>query len=194
MWSGQPNEALVREMADLTPGTALDVGCGEGADAIWLAGQGWAVDAIDVSAKALARAEHAAAAIATDVGGAGSVDVVWHHCRLEDLPGDTAYDLVSVLYPSLVRRDGAVIDALLDAVADGGTLLVVHHAHVDRDRAREHGFDPDTLVRHEDLLAALGPADWTIEEAGEHERTAPAGPGAHHSVDLILRASRKVSA
>ncbi len=191
MWSGQPNEALVREVADQTPGTALDVGCGEGADAIWLAGQGWSVDAIDVSLKALTRGERAAAALTTDVRG---VDVTWRRLGLEDLPNDTAYDLVSVCYPALVRGDGTIIDTLLDAVAEGGTLLVVHHAHIDRERACAHGFDPDDLVRHEDILAALGPAEWTIEEAGEHERTAPDGPGAHHTVDLILRASRKISA
>ena len=186
MWSGKPNEALVREVASLTPGTVLDVGCGEGADAIWLAQQGWAVDAIDVSAKALARAEQGAAQ--------EGVEVSWRHLGLEDLPCDTAYDLVSVFYPALMRADGAVIDVLLDAVAEGGTLLVVHHAHVDRARALEHGFDPDDYVRHEDVLAALGPADWTIEEVGQAPRTAPEGPGAHHHTDLVLRAGRKVTA
>lgn len=186
MWSGRPNEALVREVASLTPGTALDVGCGEGADAIWLARQGWVVDAIDVSAKALARAEQGAAQ--------EGVEVSWRHHGLEDLPTDTAYDLVSAFYPALMRADGSVIDILLDAVAEGGTLLVVHHAHVDRARALEHGFDPDDYVRHEDVLAALNPTDWTIETVGERGRTAPEGPGAHHHTDLVLRASRKVTA
>lgn len=181
VWSGQPNEALVREVADMTPGTALDVGCGEGADAIWLAGQGWAVDAVDVSTTALTRAEQAVAAITTDLR---SVDVTWRHLGLADLPDDTAYDLVSVFYPAFERGDGTIVDTLLDAVAEGGTLLVAHHADV----------DPDDLVRHEDLLAALGPTDWTIEEAGEHPRTTPEGSGSHHTVDLILRASRKMSA
>ena len=186
MWSGHPNEALVREVGTLTPGTALDVGCGEGADAIWLAQQGWVVDALDVSAKALARAEQGAAQ--------ERVDVTWLHHGLEDLPADTAYDLVSAFYPALMRADGSVIDTLLDVVAEGGTLLVVHHAHVDRALALEHGFDPDDYVRHEDVLAALSPTDWTIEQAGESPRTAPQGPGAHHHTDLVLRAIRKMSA
>src|SRR6187401_2080196 len=98
MWSGQPNEALVREVGTLTPGTALDVGCGEGADAIWLAQQGWVVDALDVSAKALARAEQGASQ--------ERVDVTWLHHGLEDLPADTAFDLVSTFYPALMRADG----------------------------------------------------------------------------------------
>ena len=186
MWSGQRNEALVREVATLAAGTALDVGCGEGADAIWLAQQGWAVDAIDVSAKALARAERAAAE--------RGVEVSWRLHGLEDLPADLAYDLVSAFYPALMRADGSVVDTLLDAVAEGGTLLVVHHVHVDRERALEHGFDTDNYVRHEDVLAALSPTDWTIEQAGESARTAPQGPGAHHHTDLVLRASRKMTA
>ena len=56
VWSGEPNPHLVAEVAALTPGTALDVGCGEGADAVWLARQGWAVTAVDVSQVALERA------------------------------------------------------------------------------------------------------------------------------------------
>ena len=186
MWSGQPNEALVREVTGLRPGTALDVGCGEGADAIWLAQQGWQVDAIDVSTKALARAELAAQR--------AGVSVSWGGFGLEELPTDRRYDLVSVFYPALMRGDGAIIDTLLTAVDEGGTLLLVHHARVDRERAHEHGFDPDDYVRHGDVLAALDAADWTIEKAGEFDRTAPEGPGAHHHLDLIVVANRKVSA
>ena len=60
MWSGRPNEALVREVTDLRPGTALDIGCGEGGDAVWLARQGWRVTGIDVSGRALERAARSA--------------------------------------------------------------------------------------------------------------------------------------
>src|SRR4051794_30296354 len=60
MWSGRPNGRLVAEVAELTPGSALDVGCGEGADAIWLARGGWTVTAIDVSDVAIGRAREAA--------------------------------------------------------------------------------------------------------------------------------------
>ncbi|MDX6349032.1 MAG: hypothetical protein QOF84_3822, partial [Streptomyces sp.] len=67
MWSGAPNAALVREVSDLAPGTALDLGCGEGGDAIWLARRGWRVTATDISGIALDRAAgHAAAAGVAD--------------------------------------------------------------------------------------------------------------------------------
>jgi len=180
LWSGQPNEQLVVEASDLDPGTALDVGCGEGADSIWLAERGWRVTAIDVAATALDRAARAAAA--------ADVAVDWQLRGLEEIDAST-YDLVSVFYPALLRGDGAIIETLLERVAPGGLLLVVHHAHVDRDRAREHGFDPDDYVRHVDLVDALAGRDvWRIEVVEERGRTAPEGPGAHHHIDSVLRA------
>ena len=182
MWSGHPNEQLVVEASDLEAGTALDVGCGEGADAIWLAERGWRVTGIDVSARALARAARAA-----EMSGH---DVDWRPIGLADID-TSAYDLVIAFYPALIRDDGTIIETLLDTVAPGGLLLVVHHAFVDRDRAHEHGFDPDNYVRHQDLLDALTERDgWIIEVAEERGRTAPEGPGAHHHTDLILRARR----
>src|ERR671912_1096728 len=67
IWSGQPNQALVTEVSPLPPGRALDVGCGEGADAVWLALRGWSVTALDVSEVALERAKKAAAAAGAEV-------------------------------------------------------------------------------------------------------------------------------
>ena len=182
MWSGHPNEQLVVEVSDLEAGTALDVGCGEGADAIWLAERGWRVTGIDVSARALGRAARAA-----EMAGA---EVDWRTTGLEDI-GTSTYDLVIAFYPALMRGDGSIIETLLGTVAPDGRLLVVHHAYVDLERAREHGFDPDDYVRHEDLLDALaGREGWTIEAVEARERTAPEGPGAHHHTDRLLRARR----
>ena len=69
LWSRNPNPYLVAEAGDLTPGTALDVGAGEGADAIWLASRGWRVTAVDLSAVALERASAHASELGPDIAG-----------------------------------------------------------------------------------------------------------------------------
>jgi SAM-dependent methyltransferase len=93
LWSGQPNGALVAEVAGLTPGRVLDVGCGEGADAVWLASGGWDVTALEVSGVALERA----AGHARDAG----LAVRWVHAGLAEaaLP-PASFDLVSAQYPA----------------------------------------------------------------------------------------------
>jgi len=113
LWSGQPNGALVAEVAGLTPGRVLDVGCGEGADAVWLAGKGWDVTALEVSGVAMARAK----VHERDAGAA----IRWVHAELTEagLPAGS-FDLVSAQYPALLRTPGAVAErALLAAVAPG---------------------------------------------------------------------------
>jgi SAM-dependent methyltransferase len=180
VWSGDPNLAVAVETAGLAPGTALDVGCGEGADAVWLARQGWTVTGLDVSQVALERARAAAA-------GAG-VDVTFLQAGLADaaLPAG-GFDLVSAAYPALPSRPaGAGVRALLGAVAPGGTLLVVHH---DLDPERAHGFDPAAYVGHEDVVAALD-GGWRVVTDERRERTVSAGRGAGHTHDLVLRAVR----
>ena len=121
LWSGAPNGQLVTETSALRPGRALDVGCGEGADALWLAGRGWDVTALDVSRVALDRA----AAQAERTG----AQVQWLHSGLVEaaLP-PASFDLVSAQYPALLRTENHEAErALLAAVAPNGTLLVVHH-------------------------------------------------------------------
>lgn len=124
VWSGRPNELLVQEAGALVPGTALDLGCGEGADAVWLASRGWRVTGVDISATALARAAgHAADA------GVGD-RVAWERHELGPSFPRGSFDLVSAHYlqspVALDRR--SVLHAAARAVAPGGTLLVVMHA------------------------------------------------------------------
>jgi 2-polyprenyl-3-methyl-5-hydroxy-6-metoxy-1,4-benzoquinol methylase len=157
LWSGNPNGALVAEVAGLTPGRVLDVGCGEGADAIWLARGGWAVTALEVSGVALQRAR----AHAVQAG----VEVHWVHAGLAEaaLPAGS-FDLVSAQYPALQRTpDSAAERALLAAVAPGGVLLLVHHAGMETREAGEGDFDPADYVWPR-MVAALLDADWAIED------------------------------
>lgn len=182
MWSGQPNGALVTEVAELVPGTALDVGCGEGADAIWLARQGWKVTAVDPSRVALDRAE----AAAKEAG----VEVMWVQAGLLGMPDGTGvHDLVSAQYPVLRHDIGATaITALLAAVKPGGTLLVVHH-ELDSTHAAEHGCDPAEHVMPGDVAAQLDDR-WEVKIHDTRPRLGPAPPGTHHIRDVVLRARR----
>lgn len=183
VWSGQPNGGLVTEVADLTPGRVLDVGCGEGADAVWLASHGWHVTGLDVSRVALERARQAA----VDAG----VAVQWVCAELLDAPLPTdGYDLVSVQYPALRRTAGGDAErALLGAVAPGGTLLVVTHADIDVHQARVQGFNPADFIAHDDFTAALDES-WQVDLAERRPRQLPGGGGAQHATDLILKAHR----
>ncbi|MEX5707048.1 methyltransferase type 11 [Parafrankia soli] len=184
LWSGQPNGALVAEVAALTPGRVLDVGCGEGADAVWLARGGWDVTALEVSGLALERA----AGHARDAG----VAVRWVHAELTEaaLP-PASFDLVSAQYPALLRTpDAAAERALLAAVAPGGLLLLVHHAGMDTHPVHDSGFDPADYVWPA-MVAALLDDDWEVELNEQRPRVAPdSGAGAHHVDDLVLRARR----
>jgi len=123
-WSGKPNSLLVEEVSDLTPGTALDLECGQGGDAIWLASLGWQVTAADVSATALAfAADRAAAAGVTEA-------IEWErHDLALSFPSGT-FDLVCACYlhsPVRMPRE-RVLRSAAGAVAPGGALVVVGHA------------------------------------------------------------------
>jgi SAM-dependent methyltransferase len=184
LWSGRPNGALVAEVAGLTPGRVLDVGCGEGADAVWLAGRGWDVTALEVSGVALERAARHAA----DAG----VDVRWVHAGLVEasLPAGS-FDLVSAQYPALLRTpDAAPERALLAAVAPGGVLLLVHHAGMETHQPEDGEFDPADYV-WPSMVAALLDDDWVVEVDEVRPRVVPeGGAGAHHAEDVVLRARR----
>ncbi|WP_099021893.1 class I SAM-dependent methyltransferase [Mycolicibacterium palauense] len=121
VWSGRANARLV-EMADgLAPGRALDLGCGEGGDARWLAERGWQVVAVDISDAALQRA-------AEDAGDLAARIDFQHHDLTESFPEGT-FDLVSAqfLHSPVSMDRAAVLRRAADAVAPGGVLLIVDH-------------------------------------------------------------------
>lgn len=187
LWTGLVNDVVLAEVPGLAPGRALDVGCGEGADAVWLARGGWDVTGLDVSEVALDRARAAAAR--------AKVDVTWLLADLADLADDptarATFDLVSAQYPVLRRSTGDdVLRALLGAVAPGGTLLVVFHADMDEEHARAHGFDPADFHWPPDVLARLEPDSWVVELDQIRPRVRDRGPDVPHVRDHVIRARR----
>jgi len=184
-WSGRPNGRLLAEVASLTPGRALDVGCGEGADAIWLARNGWTVTAIDISEVAVIRAREAA-----ERAGAA---VEWVRGDVLQTPFPAgSFDLVSMQYPALPKAAGeAAMRALLDTVSPGGLLLAVYHVLSDehREHMKSQGVDPADYVDADDLARLLGDA-FTIELHAVEPRIDPP-PDNPHIADVVLRARRR---
>jgi thioredoxin reductase/SAM-dependent methyltransferase len=184
-WSGRPNQALVNELTSrpMDRGTALDLGCGAGADAIWLAQQGWKVTGVDIASAAL---DHAAA----EADAAGVAERVrWLRHDLSDGMPNGEWDLVTAAYlhsPVELEREKVLRQAAA-AVAPGGTLLVIgHQDHPASEHAQDVSFPtPD------EVLATLDVEGWTVEHAASVpvEVTAPEG-SVSGRVDSVVRLRR----
>jgi SAM-dependent methyltransferase len=188
LWSGQPNPQLVTEVAGLTPGTALDAGCGEGADALWLAARGWQVTAVDISTVAVERGAAHARAIGMDV----AQRITWLQADLTNwIPAAASYDLVSAQFLHLPREPReALFRRLAAAVASGGSLLIVGH-HPSDLQTIPRPLSPDRFFTASDIAALLDPHGWdiVISTARERGATDPAGrPVIIH--DAVVRARR----
>jgi SAM-dependent methyltransferase len=188
VWSGEPNAQLVAEVVDLTPGSALDVGAGEGADAAWLARRGWRVTAVDISSVALARA---AAAVQDEPETAARI--TWQHQDLTASPPPAGtFDLVSAQFLHLPapQRD-AVYSRLAASVAPGGTLLIVGHHPSDLDTSVRRPSTPGLLFTAEEIAAGLDPHEWEIVTCTARPRATSDSEGAPVTVqDAVLRARR----
>lgn len=184
LWHAEPNRFLVEEVADLAPGTALDIACGEGRNAVWLAERGWRATGVDFSAVALAKAQR----MAEERG----VTVQWIEADLRQWEPPERFDLVIAMYlhlPQKTRR--ATFSAAAEAVAPGGTLLVVGH---DRENiARGHGGPQDesvlfTAAEVADVVRSVG--GFTIRRAEQVRRPVEAESGTVDALDALVRAVR----
>lgn len=186
-FSGHPNAVLLAEVADLAPGTAIDVGAGEGADAVWLASRGWRTTAADLSTVALDRVAAAAAAAGVDVTPL-HLDVV-----SEDVPG--SYDLVTASFVHVPGDSRRVLFArLAAAVAPGGTLLVVGHDLADLQSSvqRQHLSEAGWTAEH---VAATLDDGWVVDTCEARPRLAHDHGSGHDGEqvtvhDAVLRARR----
>ena len=190
LWSHEPNRYLVSEASGLSPGTALDAGCGEGADAIWLARQGWQVTAVDLSSVALERGAASAAAAGDEV--AGRID--WQQADLTGWdPGRDRFDLVSSQYLHLPpgQRE-PLIQRLAAAVRPGGSLLVAAHHPSDLHTTIRRPKQPELFFTGDEIAAALDPARWQIVTNAAPERTVTDHEGRGVTIrDTVLRARRR---
>ncbi len=193
VWSGQPNQRLVEQAADLTPGRALDVGSGEGADAIWLASKGWQVTALDISPVALGRAAERAAVLGEDIAGR----ITWQQADLLRWrpPADPAdaFDLVSAQFmhlPSQAMRE--LNGKLAAAVRTGGTLLIVGHDFSDVLTSVRRPSIPELYYTATDVAQELDSTEWQVVVADSPERTVENDDGDPVTIrDAIMKAVRR---
>jgi thioredoxin reductase/SAM-dependent methyltransferase len=190
VWSGRPNPQLVAEATGLIPGRALDVGCGEGADAVWLAERGWRVTAVDIAPTALQRA----AAHAATAGAQIAARIEWTHADLRhQAPAAGAYDLVSAQFmhlPGDARRD--LFARLAAAVVPGGTLLIVGHHPSDLQTTAHRMHFPDMMFTGEQVASSLDPSGWQVLAAEARPRVAVDPDGRDITVhDAVLVARRR---
>lgn len=204
MAAGAPNPHLVREIADLPPGTALDAGCGAGTEAVWLAERGWQVTGADIATAALDRAAERAAGR----GLAGQVE--WVRADLSVWDPGTRFDLVTTHYAHPAMPQLEFYDRAASWVAPGGTLLIVGHLHRPGDdhgddhghghgheHSQGHGHSGDGPPAAASATAAtitrrLDPAVWDVVTAQESHRTPDGHDGAGVTLhDVVVRATRR---
>jgi SAM-dependent methyltransferase len=189
-----PNPYLAREASGLVPGTALDAGCGAGAEAIWLASHGWQVTAADISTEALARAADRA-----ETSGA-SERVQWVEADLSVWDPGTQFDLVTTHYAHPAMPQLEFYDRIAEWVAPGGTLLIVGHLHTHsatgdgHGQGHGHGHQPPAQASAiaAAVTARLDDTEWEIVTAEERHRTL-AGQGGREVPlhDVVVRATRR---
>lgn len=184
LWTSQPNRFLVEEAADLEPGRALDLACGEGRNAVWLAERGWRVIGVDFSGVALEKGR--------ELAHARAVRVEWVAADvLEYAPEPEAFELVLVFYLQVPQAQLIpILQTAAEAVAPGGTFLLVGH---DRSNIAEgHGGpqDPAVLYTVEDVTDGLRTTGLRIDRAQRVSRLVQTPEGQRIALDALVRASR----
>jgi len=185
LWRAEPNQFLVAEASALTPGRALDLACGEGRNAVWLAGLGWQAVGVDFSAVALGKARRLAA-------GRG-VEVEWVEADLlEWRPPEAAFDLVIAFYLQLPADQRRLVNRrAASAVAPGGTLLVVGHALANLAGGYGGPRDLTVLYGPGDIAGDVGGVSGLrVEKAEEVRRTVTTDAGEVDAIDVLVRAVR----
>jgi SAM-dependent methyltransferase len=189
LWGAEPNRFVAAELASLSPGLALDVACGEGRNAIWLASLGWRAVGVDFSTAGLARA----ATLAEKAGVSDLVEWVAADVVVDPLPPGP-FDAVIVAYlqlPEGPRR--TVARKAAQVLAPGGVLVIVGHDRTNLTEGVGGPPDPQVLFSPGDLEADLdGLAGIVVEKAERLRRPVSTADGEREAIDALLRARRTV--
>jgi SAM-dependent methyltransferase len=179
VWTAQPNRFLVAEAEDLPPGRALDLACGEGRNAVWLARRGWSVTGVDFAGVGLEKARR----LAAEAG----VDAEWIEADLLDYePPAGEADLVIVFYLQVSSEHrSAILRSAATAVAPGGTFLLVGHDASNLEHGHGGPQDPSVLYTADDVVADLD--GFEIERAEVVERPVDTAV----ALDVLVRARRR---
>lgn len=182
LWSAEPNLFLVSEVGAMPPGRALDLGCGEGRNAVWLAERGWQVTGVDFSPVALQRARQAAAERGVSLTLIEADLAQW-------APPEQVFELVCLLYLHLPAGDlRRVLDAACSALAPGGTLLVVGHDRSNLEGGHGGPSDPAVLYTPEEIAENL--TGVAVEKAERVRRAVETDEGMRTAIDALVRARR----
>lgn len=184
VWTSTANEFLVSEVADLPAGRAVDLACGEGRNAVWLAERGWKVTGVDFSPVGLAKAQRLAEA--------RQVDVRWVESAVEEwVAPPEGFDLVAVLYLQLPQPERSVALAVAAAaVAPGGTLLVVAHDHDNLTRGFGGPSEEAVLYSVDDVIDVADAAGLSVQRGEQVVRFVDSESGRHGAIDTLVRAVR----
>jgi len=188
VWTAAPNRWVEAELADLPPGRALDLACGEGRNALWLAGRGWQVTAVDFSSVALAKGRHAAQA-----AGDGRADrIEWVEADLLAYqPAEGGYDAVLLAYLQLAAdQRRVVVSRAATALAEGGSVLVVAHEAANLTRGVGGPPDPAVLYTADDVRADLGASGVPLRIDRAEQVLRPVDGQPRPAIDLLVRAAR----
>ena len=185
IWTVEANRFLTAEVADLSPGSALDLAAGEGRNAVWLAEQGWTVRAVDFSDVAIEKAKRLAAARQV----ADKIDF-----RVTDLrdyePEVHGFDLVALMYLQIPQAELVPILArAARAVAPGGTFLLVAHDSANLEHGHGGPQHPDVLYTAAQVVSALD-GELEIEKASRVERPVETDAGVKVAIDCLVRGRR----
>jgi SAM-dependent methyltransferase len=173
VWSREPNAFVASELADLPPGTAVDLAAGEGRNAIWLASRGWDATAVDFSQVALDKG----ARLAAEAG----IDVTWICADATSWQPPAPVDLVVVAYlqlPAEERRQA--VRGAFTMLRPGGTLLLVAHDSTNLTEGTGGPQDPTVLMTAGDVLADLEAYDADVLRAERVAREVRSADPAHH--------------